>query len=85
MINIEGHEFTSISMSRGAIVTHHASCACGVKYNDWATREAEHEQHVLAEVWSAGRESLAWDMARPIGEDGMRPGTPNPFVREPGS
>lgn len=36
---------------------------------------------VKAEAWDEGRESVAADFARPIGENGMRPSTPNPYRR----
>lgn len=37
------------------------------------------EEVARHEAWAEGRESLGLDFAKPIGEDGMRPSTPNPY------
>ena len=43
---------------------------------------AEVARAAKAEAWDEGRESLAADMAKPVGENGMRPTTLNPYRKE---
>ena len=40
---------------------------------------AEVKREVSEKAWDEGREALALDVARPIGDDGMRAVTPNPY------
>lgn len=46
-----------------------------VKFYCWLDR-------VKAKAWEEGRESLAIDAGRPVGPDGMRPATPNPYKED---
>ena len=43
---------------------------------------AEHDREVAERAWAQGRESLALDAGRPIGDDGFRPATPNPYRKD---
>lgn len=43
---------------------------------------AEERRAAAEKAWEEGRESLAIDVARPIGDDGMRHVTPNPYRAE---
>lgn len=40
---------------------------------------AAHDAEVAAKTWDEGRQPLALDIARPVGEDGTRPSTKNPY------
>ena len=37
------------------------------------------ERHVFAVIWEQGRASVAEDFLKPMGENGMRPVSPNPY------
>ena len=50
-----GHYYKVSSKRSGSYIENVASCECGKGYT-WASREVEHERHVLAVVWRAGYE-----------------------------
>lgn len=41
---------------------------------------AEHDRAVAAAAWDEGRQSVGIDMAKPLGDDGMKPATANPYA-----
>lgn len=55
--------------------------------HEWAALSSSEKADVLrwfaanglALAWKQGRESIGLDMTRPIGPDGQRPTTPNPY------